>query len=83
MAETRIQIAKADILKAFEEWGDRVFRKADIEENLRNREFCRLRKTMGADEFIRYLPEATKLRKVNLPFQPAAILSRDFFVGQR
>lgn len=69
MAETRIQIAKADIVKAFEEWGTRVFRKADIEEILgRNREFWRLRKGMTADEFIQFLLEATKLRKVNLPF---------------
>lgn len=69
MAETRTQIAKADIMKAFEGCGIRVFRKADIETILKkNREFWRLRKTMAADEFIQFLLEATKLRKVSLPF---------------
>jgi predicted transcriptional regulator of viral defense system len=69
MAETRIQIAKADIVKALEGCGVQVFRKADIEEILReNREFWRLRKTMTADEFMQFLLDATKLRKVNLPF---------------
>ena len=69
MAETRIQIAKRDIMTALEGLGTRVFRKADIEAILgKNREFWRLRKGMTTDEFIRFLLEATKLRKVNLPF---------------
>jgi hypothetical protein len=69
MAEPRAQIAKPDIVKAFEAQQTHVFRKVDIESILEdNREFWRLRRTMTAEQFLGFLLEATPLRRISLAF---------------
>jgi hypothetical protein len=75
MSETRIRIAKADIVKAFDERGVRVLTKGDIDAILEeNREFWRLRQTMSAEEFIRFLVHDTKMQKVALDFPHRKVL---------
>jgi predicted transcriptional regulator of viral defense system len=69
MAEARIRIAKRDILKLFDGQQRTVLKKADIEASLdENREFWRLRRTMTAEDFLGFLLQETKLRKVEFDF---------------
>jgi hypothetical protein len=69
MRKTRIDIAKPDIVKHFEEYPVRVFRRSQIEEILSsNRNFWRLTQTMTVNEFLEYLLDKTKLKAVKLKF---------------
>ena len=75
MAETRIKIAKADIIKTFEKSAVRIFKKNDIEMILENnRIFWRLRRSMTVDEFIKFLLQETKLKKVSFDFPNRKII---------
>jgi len=54
MVEARIKIAKADIIKVFEESTNNIYKRNDIDRILEdNRAFWRLRRTMTVDEFIK------------------------------
>ncbi len=70
MAEARIKIAKADIIKVFEESTNNIYKRSDIDSILEdNRAFWRLRRTMTVDEFIKFLLQETKLKKVSFGSQ--------------
>jgi hypothetical protein len=65
---TRLSIAKPDILAAFEKLSVRVLRQADIGRILEeNRDFWRLAKSTSLNLFIKYLLEATKMKRLSLP----------------
>jgi len=67
--ESRLRIAKSDIVKAFESLSEKILRRSDINGVMeKNREFWRLRRAMSLDEFIRFLLEDTKLEEVSLDF---------------
>ena len=69
MAEARIKIAKADIIKGFQELPEKILRGADIDNILRdNRGFWRLRQTMTVDEFLKFLLANSKLEKASFGF---------------
>jgi len=75
MVEKRIKIAKADIIRAFDELKNNVFKKNDIDRILEdNRAFWRLRRSMTVDEFIMFLLQETKLRKVSFGFPNRKII---------
>ena len=75
MAEARIKIAKADIIKAFEESSNKILKKNDVDRILEeNRVFWRLRRTMTVDEFIVFLLQETKLKKVSFSFPNRKII---------
>lgn len=63
MAQSRLQIAKADIVKAFDDAGQRVFWPSDISQLLeRNRAFWRLTQNTTATKFLKFLLEKTDLQ---------------------
>lgn len=65
--ETRLLIAKKDIVKALEALPSRVLRERQIAECLdEHRDFWRLAKSTTVDKFIGFLLEKTKLKKVQL-----------------
>ncbi|MHC4739794.1 MAG: type IV toxin-antitoxin system AbiEi family antitoxin domain-containing protein [Planctomycetota bacterium] len=73
MAKTRIAIAKADIVKLFNEHSQHIFDFSDIQRILdKNRTFWRLAKSMSYSEFVNYLVEKTKLKKeiFNFSYRP-------------
>jgi len=75
MAEARIKIAKADIVKTFEEIPEKILKRADIDGILQeNREFWRLRRTMTVDEFLKFLLGNTKLEKASFGFSNRKII---------
>jgi hypothetical protein len=75
MAETRIKIAKADIIKNFEESTYNIYKRSDIDRILEdNRSFWRLRRAMTVDEFIKFLLQDTKLKKVGFDFPNRKII---------
>ncbi|MHC4172570.1 MAG: type IV toxin-antitoxin system AbiEi family antitoxin domain-containing protein [Planctomycetota bacterium] len=75
MAETRIKIAKADIIKAFEKSNNKILKRNEIDRILeKNRAFWRLRISMTVDEFIRFLLQETKLGKVSFDFPNRKII---------
>jgi hypothetical protein len=75
MAETRIKIAKADIIKNFEESTYNIYKRSDIDRILEdNRSFWRLRRAMTVDEFIKFLLQDTKLKKVSFDFPNRKII---------
>jgi hypothetical protein len=60
--QSRLQIAKLDIVKAFEEAGKRVFWPSDISQILeRNRAFWRLAKDTTTTKFLHFLQNKTDL----------------------
>jgi hypothetical protein len=64
----RIQIAKADIVKAFSK-GGRILRPHDVAEIFdREREFWRLTKSTTLTSFIRFMTEKTDLKPFDFPF---------------
>ncbi len=75
MAEARIKIAKADIIKTFEESTKNIYKRNDLDRILNvNRAFWRLRRTMTVDEFIKFLLQETKLEKVSFGFPNRKII---------
>lgn len=69
MNKTRIQIAKADIIKHFDERSDNIFKLKDIRAILsEQRKFWRLTQATTADNFADFLQEHAKLKVVDLPF---------------
>ena len=70
---SRLSIAKADIVKAIEETGTRVFTRADIDRLLTsNRDHWRLTQTMTTNRLIEFLVKNSKmqLHKFKLPHRP-------------
>jgi len=66
---TRLQIAKKDIINAFENGGLRIFRLKDIQRLLEeNRGFWRLAQSTSRNAFIDFLLKNTPLTKVRLAF---------------
>src|SRR5713101_1649798 len=64
---SRIEIAKPDIVKSFEDNSKRVYTKQDLARVLSsNRDFWRLTQGTTSDSFIGFLTEKSKLRPVNL-----------------
>jgi hypothetical protein len=69
MTQSRLQIAKKDILSHFESLGKRVFSLAEIDFALsHNRHFWRLTQSTGRAKFIDFLCSSAKLREVELLF---------------
>jgi hypothetical protein len=69
MAQTRIQIAKPDIVKFFDELPSPIHTRADLAKHLNeNRGFWRLALNMTFRQFVNWLIEHTKLRGVKFPF---------------
>lgn len=69
MAETRLSIAKKDIVACFDAQPRRVFRREEIARLLRsNREGWRLAQRTGLREFIAWLTERAFLRPIPLEF---------------
>lgn len=69
MAISRLQIAKADILKHFESLSSKVFRTREIAAVLaEQRGFWRLAQNTRTEAFIQFLTESGKLQKVSFGF---------------
>jgi hypothetical protein len=69
MNRARIQIAKPDILKVFEEYPQKVLKQSDLARILaENRSFWRLAKGTTTQNFISFLLKASKLSKIVFPF---------------
>jgi len=74
--QTRIRIAKPDILKLFRANAARVYTRADLERILaENRAFWRLAQSTTVNRFIDFMLDQTDLRLVTLRF-PSRSLSR-------
>lgn len=70
MRQTRIQIARPDIVRYFDENPRKIYRLVDIASVLSlNRSFWRLTQSMTSDEFLGYLVKSTKLRRLEFPFK--------------
>lgn len=70
MRETRIQIARPDIVMFFEQDGRSIYKHGEIAEILSaNRGFWRLTQRMTTDEFLDYLTKSTKLQKLDFSFK--------------
>ncbi|KVL51883.1 hypothetical protein WK39_22510 [Burkholderia cepacia] len=73
MNRSRIQIAKADIIKHFDELPTHVLKLKEIRAILADqRAFWRLAQSTTADNFIAFLQLHAKLRKVEFPFPQRA-----------
>jgi predicted transcriptional regulator of viral defense system len=69
MGKTRIEIAKADIIKVFDKNKITIYKRADIQKIMTdNREFWRLAQSTTLNQFIGFLLEKTKLKQVKLEF---------------
>jgi hypothetical protein len=69
MNRSRIQIAKPDIIKFFEELPEKVFRYSDLARNLtEQRSFWRLAQGTTTHDFIKFLISAAKLSEIVFPF---------------
>lgn len=66
---TRLQIARRDIFKVFEDHDSHVFRQRDIESILSTyRSNWRLAQRTGFPEFVRYLTDRGRLKRMDFPF---------------
>jgi hypothetical protein len=69
MAQTRIQIAKSDIVKFFDELPKQIHTYKELSSYLQDkRAFWRLTLSMTAREFVDWLTKHTKLRVAKFPF---------------
>ncbi len=69
MNQSRIQIAKADIVAYFEGSSARAFRLSDLATILTSqRDFWRLAQNTTAQDFARFLSEHAKLKRLDFPF---------------
>src|SRR5277367_1147033 len=67
--KSRLQIAKPDIIKHFDELPERVFRQADIAAHLNQlRGYWRLTQTQTVADFISFLLKSGPLWKAEFPF---------------
>ncbi|CAK0040682.1 type IV toxin-antitoxin system AbiEi family antitoxin domain-containing protein [Burkholderia pseudomallei] len=73
MNRSRIQIAKTDIIKHFDELPTHVLKLKEIRAILANqRAFWRLAQSTTAEHFIAFLRQHAKLRKIEFPFPQRA-----------
>ena len=71
MNKTRLQIAKPDILRYFNERPSRVFLPSDIARILtQQRDSWRLAQSTNIPRFVQFLADAGKLTKIVFPFPP-------------
>ena len=76
MTNTRLTIAKPDIIKLFDDLPIKVLKKPDLEKILfENRRFWRITKSTTTEKFIDFLLSKTKLKKVKLEFPYRALIS--------
>jgi len=69
MNHTRLQIAKPDIVRHFDQLDQRVFRRSDLTSILdEQRAFWRLAQSTTAQRFIHFLSESAKLTTIRFPF---------------
>ena len=69
MNRARIQIAKPDILKLFDELPQKVHKQSELAGILtRERSFWRLTQSTTTNDFIKFLMTSGKLRKIVFPF---------------
>jgi len=70
MNKARVQIAKPDIVKLFNEHPTKVWRQSDIAKILtEHREFWRLAQSTTTTEFIKFLTTSASLSQIVFPFQ--------------
>ena len=75
MAQTRLSIAKADIVKHFESLPIRVFQRSQIDIILaEERGFWRLSESLTVHKFIEFLIDKTELREVRFEFPSRTII---------
>ncbi|MHC4258880.1 MAG: type IV toxin-antitoxin system AbiEi family antitoxin domain-containing protein [Planctomycetota bacterium] len=75
MANSRISIAKPDIVQLFEEYPKKVLRLPELQQIFHdNRRFWRLAHTMTRSEFVAYLLKNTKLKKHSFNFPSRGIV---------
>src|SRR5207302_5069847 len=68
-AKTRIQIAKPDIVRHFDQLPTKVLKQSDIARGLsEQRENWRLAQRTNTQEFINYLTKNSKLKQLEFPF---------------
>lgn len=66
---TRLQLARSDIVRHFDECGQGAFKQRELEQILsKNRAEWRLAKSTTLNEFVQYLEKARKLRRLEFPF---------------
>ena len=69
MNRSRISIAKPDIVRYFDQLGEKAFRQKDLSRRLaEQRGFWRIAQHTTTDEFIQYLISSAKLSKIVFPF---------------
>jgi hypothetical protein len=69
MNRARIQIAKPDIFKLFDELPQKVYKQSELARILtRERGFWRLTQSTTTNDFIKFLTNSGKLRKIVFPF---------------
>jgi predicted transcriptional regulator of viral defense system len=69
MNQTRIQIAKPDIVAYFDKHQNKVFKLSELKAILsKERNFWRLAQRTTADRFVDFLTEHSKLKCLNFPF---------------
>ncbi len=74
MRESRLNIAKNDIIKLFNNRSQRVFTPNDMDAILaENREFWRLAKRTTTNQFIDYITKSSSLKQIVIPFPYADI----------
>jgi predicted transcriptional regulator of viral defense system len=69
MAQSRLQIAKKDILRHFDSLNKRVFKRSEIDAELtQHREFWRLSQAIGRKKFIEFLSEVAGMHEIVFDF---------------
>jgi len=69
MTPARIQIAKADIVRYFDENDQKIFKLTELASILvRQREFWRLAQRTSTQDFVGFLIRNSKLKRLNFPF---------------
>jgi predicted transcriptional regulator of viral defense system len=75
MAQTRLSIARKDIVRHFESLAMRVFKRSQIDAILsENRDFWRLGQLMTVSKFIEFLIDRTQLKAIRFEFPSRTIL---------
>ena len=75
MQETRLKIAKADIVSYFDNSKQNIFNKSDIKNIINNnKQFWRLANSTSIDEFLKFLVDETKMKKIDLGFSYRKII---------
>ena len=75
MKNTRLKIAKPDIIKAFDSLSQNIFKRSDIDKILsKNRGIWRLTELTSTNDFVKYMVEKSKLEVVRFAFPSRNIL---------